>query len=51
MTRSTDGKRVVMPGYATSTGGSSLSASASTVVPRTVGLVDALGRRGHPPRL
>ncbi len=44
MTRSTDGRYIVLTGYAVNTGGSaSLSGTASASVPRTVGRVDAAG--------
>ncbi|HEX2747498.1 MAG TPA: esterase-like activity of phytase family protein, partial [Verrucomicrobiales bacterium] len=44
MTRSTDGKHIIMTGYAVNTGGAaSLSGTASAAVPRTVGRIDALG--------
>ncbi len=44
ITRSADGKFAVLTGYATNTGGAtSLSGTASTAVPRTIGRIDAAG--------
>ena len=40
---SSDGRYLVLPGYDTAVGTTKISSSASTAIPRTIGLVDAAG--------
>jgi hypothetical protein len=43
LTRSTDGRCLLVPGYGTTTGGSSLSGTTAASVPRVIGRVDGSG--------